>query len=41
MVPNEKKFNHDIYANIHFINTLETNDPISIDKDTIEFRKKF
>ena len=35
LVPSEKKMNHDIYSNIHFVQTLETTDPISIDKDTI------
>ena len=41
IIPSESKFNRDLYSNIHFINTLETADPISIDKDTIEFRKKY
>lgn len=41
LVPDERKVNRDIYSNIHFVNTLEVTDPICVDKDLIEFRKKY
>ena len=32
LLPNERQLNSSAYSNIHFMNTLEVQDPISIDK---------
>ena len=40
-LPNESELNRDFYDNMHFVNTLEINDPQPLDKNLLEFRKKY
>lgn len=41
LTADETKLNRDLQQNFHFLNTLDTTDPICADKETLAFRKKF